>query len=65
LIQEDHGQTEQLEKDIIKRKRVEKQLTRSHDRLSSLSSHIETVRELERAQIAREVHDDLGQKGDG
>ena len=51
-------QKEQHVKDIIKRKRVEKKITRSLDRLRSLSSHLEIVREDERDRIASAIHDD-------
>ncbi|MDE2117619.1 MAG: PAS domain S-box protein [Betaproteobacteria bacterium] len=39
--------------DITERKRVERQLR-------ELTAHIQTVREEEKASIAREIHDDLG-----
>ncbi|WP_214347791.1 histidine kinase [Pseudomonas congelans] len=34
---------------------------RAHDQLRDLSAHLESVREEEKARIAREVHDELGQ----
>ncbi|MBX8496100.1 histidine kinase [Pseudomonas cichorii] len=34
---------------------------RAHDQLRELSAHLESVREEEKARIAREVHDELGQ----
>lgn len=40
-------------RDISERKRAER-------RLSELSAHLQTVREEEKASIAREIHDDLG-----
>ncbi|MBM4132668.1 MAG: PAS domain S-box protein [Nitrospira sp.] len=45
----------------IERKQVEEQLTQSHEHLQALTAHLESVREDERARIARELHDDLGQ----
>jgi signal transduction histidine kinase len=37
------------------------QLAESRGLLRSLSAHLESVREEEKARIAREVHDELGQ----
>jgi PAS domain S-box-containing protein len=45
----------------IERKQAEEQLTQSHEQLQALTAHLESVREDERARIARELHDDLGQ----
>ncbi len=47
--------------DITQSKRVELQLARSQEQLRELSAHLESVREEEKARIAREVHDELGQ----
>ena len=47
--------------DIIESKRAELALARSQDQLRELSAHLESVREEEKARIAREVHDELGQ----
>lgn len=38
-----------------------RELRASHDQLRNLSAHLEVVREEERARIAREIHDELGQ----
>lgn len=40
---------------------AEEQLRRSHDQLRALTARLQSVREEERARIAREVHDELGQ----
>jgi signal transduction histidine kinase len=48
-------------KDISDRKNSEKQLIESSERLRELTSHLQVVREDERAHIAREIHDELGQ----
>jgi len=40
---------------------VQEKLSRSHAQLRQLSTALQTVREEERAHIARELHDDLGQ----
>ncbi len=46
--------------DITERKRAEADIARSHAQLRALSSHLQTVREEEKAHIAREIHDELG-----
>jgi len=48
-------------KDISERKESEQELMRSHERLRDLTSHLQVVREEERARVAREIHDELGQ----
>jgi PAS domain S-box-containing protein len=48
-------------KDISERKESEQALMRSHERLRDLTSHLQVVREEERALAAREIHDELGQ----
>jgi PAS domain S-box-containing protein len=47
--------------DITENKQVELELAESRGRLRQLSAHLESVREEEKARIAREVHDELGQ----
>ncbi|WP_312932236.1 PAS domain S-box protein [Pseudomonas sp.] len=47
--------------DITQSKRAEQALERSQEQLRELSAHLESVREEEKARIAREVHDELGQ----
>jgi len=47
--------------DVTGRRQAEEELRRSRDRLSDLSAHLELAREQERAAIAREIHDELGQ----
>lgn len=41
-------------------KLAEQEIRESRTRLSELTSHLERVKEHERARIAREIHDDLG-----
>lgn len=36
------------------------EIERSHEQLKALSLHLETIREDEKARIAREIHDELG-----
>ncbi len=47
--------------DITERKLTEQKLEQLYDQSRALSARIETVREEERAHIAREIHDNLGQ----
>lgn len=47
--------------DITERKLAEEQLKRSRRLLSIHAEHLHTVLEGERAEIAREIHDELGQ----
>jgi PAS domain S-box-containing protein len=48
-------------RDVTERHRVQQKLSRSDDQLRQLSAALQTIREEERAHIARELHDDLGQ----
>ncbi|MFH1437810.1 MAG: PAS domain S-box protein [Pseudomonadota bacterium] len=47
--------------DITERKRAEEELRTSREQLRDLSAHTISVRETERTNIAREIHDELGQ----
>ncbi len=47
--------------DITERKQTEERLRASRKQLRSLSAHLESVREEERKNMAREIHDELGQ----
>lgn len=42
-------------------KQLEDELKNSRDQLRNLSAHLQSIREEERANIAREIHDELGQ----
>jgi PAS domain S-box-containing protein len=48
-------------KDISERKRAERELKESGERLRELTAHLQSIREEERSRIAREIHDELGQ----
>lgn len=47
--------------DISARKRMERQLQETTERLHALGRHLDSVREEEQTRIAREIHDELGQ----
>jgi PAS domain S-box-containing protein len=48
-------------RDITVRKKEEEELRTSRHRLRDLSAHLETAREEERRQLARALHDEVGQ----
>src|SRR5579872_4116630 len=48
-------------RDITERKRADEELQRSFTRLRELAARLQNVREEERARVAREIHDELGQ----
>jgi signal transduction histidine kinase len=50
-----------LESEVAERKKVEDALRKSRQELRDLASHLLSVREQERTDIAREIHDELGQ----
>jgi len=47
--------------DITNRKEADLKLKKSYEQIKNLSRHVETIREEDRKQIARDLHDDLGQ----
>jgi PAS domain S-box-containing protein len=47
--------------DITEHKQAEAKLIRSHEQLHKLADHLQSVREEERTNMAREIHDELGQ----
>ena len=49
-------------RDVTDRRTSEEELRESREQLRRLSLHISAAREEERTRIAREIHDDLGQK---
>jgi PAS domain S-box-containing protein len=51
----------ELRTEIAERVSAEEQLRASRDQLRALAAQLQSVREAERASIAREIHDELGQ----
>ncbi|MGF1555371.1 PAS domain-containing protein [Paucihalobacter sp.] len=49
-------------RDITTQKENEKQILESNTRLRNLAEHLQNAREEERIYIAREIHDELGQR---
>lgn len=47
--------------DVTERKQAETRLQESQERLRRLATRLQAAQEAERARIAREIHDDLGQ----
>lgn len=47
--------------DVTEREKSKTELLKSEQKLRALASHLQSVREEERAAIARELHDELGQ----
>ncbi|MDP2807589.1 MAG: CHASE3 domain-containing protein [bacterium] len=47
--------------DISKRRLAESKLMKTTEELRNLTSHVESIRENERTNISREIHDELGQ----
>jgi PAS domain S-box-containing protein len=51
-----------LANDISEKIKAEESLNRSYKEIRHLASHLQDIREEERAGIAREIHDELGQQ---
>jgi signal transduction histidine kinase/ligand-binding sensor domain-containing protein len=47
--------------DVTERKRSERRIRESREQLRALAARLESVREEERTQLSREIHDELGQ----
>jgi len=60
-IKETEAVNEKLTDEITERKRVVEELKKSREQFRDLAAHLQSVREEERSQMAREVHDGLGQ----
>ena len=50
-----------LARDITEKKMAEVDLRESEEQLRNLTAHLQSIREEERAVVAREIHDELGQ----
>jgi signal transduction histidine kinase len=48
-------------RDITERKQMEEELSRSREQLRDYYTYLQSVIEMERSRIAREIHDELGQ----
>jgi signal transduction histidine kinase len=59
-LDKDRVQWEGIMTNITQSKQEEMEIKLSRTRLAELSAHIEEVKEQERTQISREIHDDLG-----
>lgn len=53
--------TKTIGRDVTYRKKIEEELRRSKEALRKLSVYLQNVREEERKEISREIHDELGQ----
>ncbi|MCS7215261.1 MAG: PAS domain S-box protein, partial [Thermodesulfovibrio sp.] len=53
--------TKTIGRDITYRKQIEEELRRSKEALRKLSVYLQNIRENERKEIAKEIHDELGQ----
>lgn len=62
VVAADENEVLAVQRDITERKRSERALRRSRERLRDLNTYLHSVREEERTRISREVHDALGQK---
>ncbi len=51
-----------LANDVTEKILAEEKLTKSHEELRQLATHLQDIREDERTYIAREIHDELGQQ---
>jgi signal transduction histidine kinase len=51
-----------ITRDVSERKKAEEEIILMNQQLRNLSAHLQNIREEERAYIAREIHDELGQQ---
>jgi PAS domain S-box-containing protein len=56
------GLVQSFLRDISERKKAEQELKESYKAIRKLTEHLQNIREEERAHMAREIHDELGQQ---
>lgn len=56
-----HRKSTELAREIAVRRAAEQRVRESEEKLRALAAHLISVREQERAHVAREIHDELGQ----
>jgi signal transduction histidine kinase len=62
LLEQEVTERKQIEQELMKyRDHLEEEVATRTEQLRNLSNRLQTVREEEKARIAREVHDELGQ----
>ena len=64
VMYDDHGRIVGhfgIQRDVTERHRARETLQASREQLRALASRLQKVREEERTQVAREIHDELGQ----
>ena len=64
VIKDEHGRVTGhigIQRDITDRHRAAEEVAASREELRVLAAHLNSVREVERSRIARELHDELGQ----
>jgi len=62
VLVELYEKSAQLAHEVAARKQIEEQLRACEENMGSLATHLQSVREEERARISREIHDELGQE---
>ncbi|MBN2764812.1 MAG: PAS domain-containing protein [Paludibacteraceae bacterium] len=61
IIPFSHGKVVVMVRNITERKKSELQLLKSQSELKRFAAHLQNIREEERVNLAREIHDELGQ----
>lgn len=56
------GRYQSFIRDITSRRKAEQELEESYKAIRKLTAHLQNIREEERAHMAREIHDELGQQ---
>jgi PAS domain S-box-containing protein len=65
VLRDEHGDVIailSLVQDVTEKRKAEETLNHSYEQIRQLSNHLQNIREEERAHIAREIHDELGQQ---